>query len=79
MYRMFHKKLVEKKDTEEALKRLDNLMQDEARMAAAQFLNLTHAIDDKVTSVRDRSKEVDEKMDDVLRRKLACYFLSMLP
>ena len=50
-------------------------------MAAAQILNLTHAIDDKVTSVGDKLKlqEVDEKMDDVGKGKLACCFLLTLP
>ena len=56
----FFKKLVGKKDIEDALRRLDRLTQEEARMAAAQILNLTHAIGDKL-------KEVDDKMDVVLK------------
>ena len=36
---------------ESALKRLDKLTQDEARMAAAQILMLAHNIDNNVTTV----------------------------
>jgi hypothetical protein len=36
---------------EDALKRLDKLTQDEARMAAAEILRLTHVVDNKVTSL----------------------------
>ena len=36
---------------EDALKRLDRLTQDEARMAAAEILKLTHIVDNKVTTV----------------------------
>jgi hypothetical protein len=35
----------------DALKRLNKLTQDEARMAAAEILILTHVADNKVTSV----------------------------
>jgi hypothetical protein len=45
------KKLIGKKEMEDALKRLDTLTQDEARMAAAQILKLTHVVDNKVTSL----------------------------
>jgi hypothetical protein len=47
----FLKKLIGKKDMEDALKRLDKLTQDEARMAAAENLKLTHNVDNKVTSL----------------------------
>jgi hypothetical protein len=45
------KKLIGKKEMEDALKRLDTLTQDEARMAAAEILKLTHVVDNKVTSL----------------------------
>ena len=45
------KKLIGKKEMEDALKRLDKLTQDEARMAAAENLRLTHVVDNKVTSL----------------------------
>jgi hypothetical protein len=69
----FLKKLVGRKDVEDALARLDKLTQEEARMAAAQILRLTHSIDDKVkvvddkvTGVRDEMKDVNDKMGIVL-------------
>ncbi|KAH8986713.1 hypothetical protein EDB92DRAFT_2105216, partial [Lactarius akahatsu] len=69
----FIKKLVGKKDIEDALTRLDKLTQEEVRMAAAQILRLTHSVDDKVkvvddkvTGVQYKLKGVDDKMDTVL-------------
>jgi hypothetical protein len=47
----FLKRLIGKKEMEDALKRLDKLTQDEARMAAAEILRLTHNVDNKVTSL----------------------------
>ena len=63
----FLKKLVGRKDIEDALKRLDKLTQEEARMAAAQILKLTHAVDNKVTGVGDKLMEVVDKMDVVIK------------
>ena len=40
------KKLLGKNDIEDALKRLDTLTQEEARMAIAEVLKVTHVIDD---------------------------------
>ncbi|KAH9055235.1 hypothetical protein EDB87DRAFT_1824745 [Lactarius vividus] len=69
----YFKKLVGRKDIEDALERLDKLTQEEARMAAAQILRLTHSIrdrvevvDDKITGVGTKVKDVDNKMDIVL-------------
>jgi hypothetical protein len=36
-----------KTDIEDALRRLDQLTQEEVRMATAQLLTLTHGVDDK--------------------------------
>ncbi|KAH9024217.1 hypothetical protein EDB85DRAFT_1829089, partial [Lactarius pseudohatsudake] len=63
----FLRKLVGRKDIEEALRKLDRLTQEEARMAAAQILNLTHGVDNKVTSIRNELKDVDDKMDVVIK------------
>ena len=70
----FLKKLVGRKDIEDALKRLDRLTQEEALMAAAQILSLTHTVynkvtdvGNKVTSVGNKLHDVDEKMDIVVR------------
>ena len=70
----FLKKLVGRKDIEDALKRLDRLTQEEALMAAAQILSLTHTVDNKVTDVGNKVTgvgnklhDVDEKMDIVVK------------
>jgi hypothetical protein len=49
----FVKKLLGKNDIEDALKRLDTLTQEEARMATAQVLNVTQRMDNKVTVLID--------------------------
>ncbi|KAH9175541.1 hypothetical protein EDB89DRAFT_2240973 [Lactarius sanguifluus] len=70
--KIFLKKLVGRKDIEDALKRLDRWTQEEARMASAQILRLTHSVDDKVkvvddkmTGVGNQMKNVDDKMKDM--------------
>ncbi|KAH9170745.1 hypothetical protein EDB89DRAFT_2243942 [Lactarius sanguifluus] len=59
------KKLVGRKDVEDALQRLDTLTQEEARMAAAEVLVITRSIDDKVKDVSDKVKGVDDKVKEV--------------
>ena len=44
-------------------------------MAAAQILNLTHTIDNKVTSVGDKLKDVDDKMDVVIKGMPRVFFI----
>ena len=80
----FVKKLVGRKDMEDALKRLDRLTQDEARMAAAQTLKLAHGIDsrvkvvdDKVTGVEIKLKDVDDKVDTILDGMLSALRTQM--
>ena len=60
------KKLIGRTDIEDALNRLDRLAQDEVGMAAAQGLNATHKVDDKVKGVDDRVRGVDDKIDLVI-------------
>jgi hypothetical protein len=45
-------------DLEDAVKRLDNLTQEEARMAIAEVLRITH-------SVRNEVKAVDSKVNEI--------------
>jgi len=52
------KKVVGKKEMEDALKRLDKLTQEEARMAVAEILKLTHVI----TNDGKETKQVVEKL-----------------
>jgi len=45
------KKLLGKNGIEDSLKRLDTLTQEEARMAIAEILRVTHSVDDNVRVV----------------------------
>jgi hypothetical protein len=54
----FGKKLIGKTDMEDALKRLDKLTQEEARMATAEVLRATHAVDERVLVVDDKIAKV---------------------
>jgi hypothetical protein len=58
-------------DLEDALKKLDRLTQEEARMAHAEVLRITHSIrnevkivDGKVERVEDKVEEVGDKVGD---------------
>ena len=59
------KKLFGLKKVEDALQRLDKLTQEEARMAAAEALTITHGIDDKVNDVDKRVEGVDEGVQSI--------------
>ena len=50
---------------EDALKRLDTLTHEEARMAIAQNLKATHAVDDRVKVVADGVLDVGDTMRGV--------------
>jgi hypothetical protein len=62
----FGKKLIGKTDLEDALKRLDKLTQDEARMATAEVLRATHAINERVLAVDDRVASVGNQVAEVI-------------
>jgi hypothetical protein len=47
-------KLLGRNDIEDALKRLEILTMEEARMAIAETLNVTHRVDDNVNKVDDK-------------------------
>jgi hypothetical protein len=49
----FVKKLLGRNDIDDALKRLDSLTIEEARMAIAEILKVTNRVDNKVTGGRD--------------------------
>ena len=51
---------------EDALKRLDKLTQEEARMATAEVLRATHAVDERVRAVDDRVASVGDKVAEVI-------------
>ena len=51
---------------EDALKSLDKLTQEEARMATAEVLRATHIIDERVLAVDNRVASVDDKVEEVI-------------
>jgi hypothetical protein len=59
------KKLVGMKDIEDALKRLEKVTTEEARMAAAEALNTLHGIGDKVMGVDDKVHGVQSTLKAV--------------
>ena len=59
------KKVMGMSDIEDALARLDQLTQEEVRMAAAQGLKATHAVHDEVKSVDGHIQQVDNKVQGV--------------
>ena len=52
-------------DLEDALKKLDRLTQEEARMALAEMLSVTHNIRDDVKIVDGKVERVENKVEDV--------------
>jgi hypothetical protein len=58
----YGKKLIGMADMEDALKRLDKLTQEEARMAIAENMRATHAVDERVASVDNKVAEVIDGM-----------------
>ena len=67
----FLRKLAGMADLEDALKKLDRLTQEEARMANAEVLRITN-------SIRDGVKIVDDKVQVVIdgERALSCRLLN---
>ncbi|KAH9053696.1 hypothetical protein EDB87DRAFT_1825540 [Lactarius vividus] len=61
----FLKKLVGRRDIEDALQKLDRLTQEEARMATAEVLRVTHGVDDKVKGVGFQVEGVNKGVQDV--------------
>ena len=61
----FLRKLAGMADLEDALKKLDRLTQEEARMANAEVLRIAHGIRDGVNIVDGKIEEVGDKVGDV--------------
>ncbi len=59
------KVLIGRKDVEDALRRLDKLTQEEARMAAAEVLKITRSLEDNVKNVADKVQGVDGTIQGV--------------
>ena len=62
------KKLMGKNNIEDALKRLDRLTQEEARMASAQLLKISTAINNGVGEIADHVLVVDDRVAGVDER-----------
>jgi DNA anti-recombination protein RmuC len=52
-------------DIEDGLARLDKLTQEEARMASAELLKVTHDVDDRVKSVEGKVQDVRSDVHNV--------------
>ncbi|KAH9032101.1 hypothetical protein EDB84DRAFT_150754 [Lactarius hengduanensis] len=61
----FLKKLAGRADLEDAVKKLDRLTQEEARMALAEVLKITHIVHDGVKVVDGKVDVMNDKVDDV--------------
>ncbi|KAH9034375.1 hypothetical protein EDB83DRAFT_1781084 [Lactarius deliciosus] len=61
----FLKRLAGMTDLEDAVKKLDRLTQEEARMALAEVLKITHIVRDDVKAVDGKVANIDGKVDDV--------------
>ena len=59
------KKLIGRTEIEDGLKRLDKLTQEEARMAAAQNLKVTHTVAETVVAIDIRVDDVDDRVAGV--------------
>jgi hypothetical protein len=51
---------------EDALKKLDKLTQEEGRMAIAENLMATHAVDERVRRIDDRVANVNDRVAEVI-------------
>ena len=61
----YMKKLIGNTEIEDSLNRLDRLTLEEALMASAELLRVTHGVDGKVMVVNDRVKGVDDRVKGV--------------
>jgi hypothetical protein len=59
------KRLIRRTDIEDVLKRLDKLTQEEARMAVAENLKATHAVDERVRGVANTVVAMDNRVAGV--------------
>jgi hypothetical protein len=64
-------KLIGRTEMEDALKKLDELTQEEARMAAAQNLKATHTVDERVKGVGHTVEAIENQVSDVNDRVAA--------
>ena len=61
------KRLIGRRDVEDALERLDRLTQEEAWIATAQVLKVAYRVEGEVMNVGEQVKGVDDKVDVVIQ------------
>ncbi|KAH9016148.1 hypothetical protein EDB84DRAFT_1277023, partial [Lactarius hengduanensis] len=61
----FLKRLAGRTDLEDAIKKLDRLTQEEARMALAEVLKITHIVHSDVKVVDGKVESIDDKVEDM--------------
>jgi hypothetical protein len=61
----YGRRLIGKTDMEDALKKLDKLTQEEARMIIAENLRATHVVDERVRGVTEQVLAVDDRVANV--------------
>ena len=61
------RKLMGNVEIEDALQKLDKLTQEEARIASAELLRITHGVDDRVKGVDERVQAVHGEVRDINR------------
>ena len=59
------RKLLGNTEIKDSLERLDKLTQEEARMASAESLKVTHNVDAKVGDVKGKVEDVQDDVQDV--------------
>ena len=64
----YGKRLIGRNDMEDALRRLDKLTQEEARMAVAENLKATHTVDERVRGVVNTVVAIDNRVAGVDNR-----------
>ena len=64
----YGKRLIGRNDMEDALRRLDKLTQEEARMAVAENLKATHTVDERVRGVANTVVAIDNRVVGVDNR-----------
>ena len=61
----YFRKLMGRREIEDSLQRLDELAQEEARMASAEQLRMTHSVRDRVRGVESQVQDVGGDVQDV--------------
>jgi hypothetical protein len=72
------KKLFGRRNLEDALKRLDKLTHEEARIATAEILKVTRTVDDRVKALNNKVTVVIHGVQTVLSQSLKIMTLNHL-